>query len=336
MVSKRTSLIIAGGVAIVAGSVALVSCGGDGGDDAPSSTPTAGPAVIDNTGVTKAVADFGDAISICRDGATGMVTSARPLGVATSMRSAMTALQGRIAEPTKRALALTSTPPADQLGSCGGRFGYRNYSHVNGVTTATLAFEDYCQKGEKEGETQTTNGNIAFVNTATPSPSGPITTQLDANTNGAVTTVLKNAAGATLSSDSLTFSGFKMVVGVPGGTPTAAKPDQMSMADMSLRNDVTGKTYRQTGYNVSGYEDASGNSTWTLSGRGYRSDGTYFDIATPKPVVQNSNGDTASGEMSFTGANGSTAVATVVPGSTLQVKLTVNGTPFTSVPACVK
>lgn len=341
MSNSTKALKFLGGVTVAASTVMMVtSCGGGGGDSGGAVTPpppTAGPAVIDTAGVTKAVTDFGSAIAVCQDGATGSVQSGRAVGVAASIQRGMAALQGRLLGPTtKRALALTGTPPADQLGSCGGRLGYRNYSHVNGTTTATLAFENYCQSGAKTGETQTTNGSIAFVNTATPSASGPITTQLDANSNGAVTTVLKSAAGATVSADALTFTGFKMVVGVPGGTPTAASPDVMSMTDMTLRNDVTGKTYRQTGYRVSGYEDAAGNASWTLTGRGYRSDGSYFDIATPQPVVQNADGDTVGGQMSFTGANGSTAVATVVPGSTLQVKLTVNGTPLTSVPACIK
>jgi hypothetical protein len=340
MSNSARSLRFLGGVTVAASTVMVVaSCGGGGGDSGGVVTPppATGLAVIDTAGVTKAVTDFGSAISVCQDGATGSVQSGRAVGVAASIQRGMAALQGRmLGATTKRALALTGTPPADQLGSCGGRYGYRNYSHVNGTTTATLAFENYCQSGAKAGETQTTNGSIAFVNAGTPSASGPITTQLDANSNGPVTTVLKNAAGATVSADTLSFSGFRMVVGVPGGTPTAASPDVMSMSEMSLRNDVTGKTYRQTGYRVTGYEDAAGNSSWTLAGRGHRSDGSYFDIATPQPVVQNADGDTVGGQMSFTGANGSTAVATVVPGTTLQVKLTVNGTPLLSVPACVK
>lgn len=337
-IGSRTRVVQ--GVVIAAGAVALIGCGGGGGGSdggAVVPPPTGAAAVIDTAGVTKAVTDFGSAISVCQDGATGSVQSARATGATTSIQRGMAALQGRLlGVTTKRALALTGTPPADQLGSCGGRMGYRNYSHVNGTTTATLAFENYCQSGAKAGETQTTNGSIAFVNTGTPSASGPITTQLDANSNGAVSTVLKNAAGTVTASDTLSFSGFKMVVGVPGGTPTAAQPDRVSMGDMTLRNELTGKTYRQTGYSVTGYEDASGNSSWTLTGRGYRSDGSYFDIATPQPVTQNASGNTVSGQLSFTGANGSVAVATVVPGSTLQVKLSVNGTALTSVPACVK
>ena len=40
------------------------------------------------------------------------------------------------------------------------------------------------------------------------------------------------------------------------------------------------------------------------------------------------------GELTMSGANGAKAVMTMVPGSTLQATMTVNGTAVTSVPAC--
>lgn len=333
-------LKVAGSVLMLTGAAGLVSSCGGGGDGGSEVVvvppPTAGAATIDTAGVNKALADFGGLVSVCQDG-TGAVQGAALTGMSTSVKQALALMQGqRFATPTKHALALGGTAPADQLGSCGGRFGYRNYSHLNGVTTASLAFENYCQSGAKAGDTQTVNGSIAFVNTATPTASGPITTQIDANSSNGVTTVTKNAAGATLTAETVAFTGFKMVVGVPGGTPTAAKPDVMSIADMTIKNDVTGKTYRQTGYSVSGFEEANGNSQWSMTGRGYRSDGSYYDLTTPQPIVQNASGDTVSGQFRFAGSNGSNAVATVVPGSVLQVKLSVNGTAMSSLPACVK
>lgn len=341
VVRQSRSFKVAGSVLVLAGAAGLVSScgGGGGGDDAVVVVPppTTGAASIDTASVNKALADFGGLVSVCQDGTSGAMQGARLTGLSTSVKQAVALLQGqRFATPTKHALALSGTPPADQLGSCGGRFGYRNYSHLNGTTTATLSFENYCQSGAKAGDTQTMNGSIAFVNTATPTASGPITTQIDANSSSGVTTVTKNAAGATLNAETVSFTGFKMVIGVPGGTPTAAKPDVMALADVAVRNDVTGKTYRQTGYSVSGFEEANGNSQWTMSGRGYRSDGSYYELTTPQPIVQNADGDTVSGQFRFTGSNGSNALATVVPGSTLQVKLSVNGTAMSSLPACVK
>lgn len=71
-----------------------------------------------------------------------------------------------------------------------------------------------------------------------------------------------------------------------------------------------------------------------MSGRGYRSNGDYFDVSTTTPMVSDSHGNTVSGAFAFTGANGSTAVATFVPGKVSQATMTVNGTSVTGLPAC--
>lgn len=324
------SLMILGTTAVVAGAVVLASsCGGGGGSDAPDETA----ATIDTAGVTSAINDFGGIVGICRQ-ATGALRIDRKLAVAQALRSAM-GPAARSAPPfTKTRLALSSTPPADQLGDCGGRLGYRDYSHVNGVTTAKLAFENYCELDSSSGERQMVNGAIAFVNTATPTASGPITTQLVADTSTPLTVLVQTSTGAPVSSETLSFTGFKTVVGVPGGTPTAANPNVMSLADMTVKNNTTGKTYRESNYLLRQYETPAGNTEMTFSGRGYRSNGSYFEIASTQPVVLDADGDTVSGVFTFTGANGSTAVATLVPGSTMQATLTVNGAPVTSVPVC--
>jgi hypothetical protein len=139
-----------------------------------------------------------------------------------------------------------------------------------------------------------------------------------------------------VSSQTLSFSGFKMAVGEPGGTPTAAKPDVMSMTDMTVKSNDPGKTYRQSNYLLRQYETPAGNVERTMTGRGYRSNGSYYEFATTQPMVEDADGDLVSGEITFTGTNGTTAVATLVPGPTLQATLTVNGVPVTSVPACVR
>ena len=358
--SPGTSLVVAGTV-VAGGAVSFTATGGgvtmtfqgylspqgmasgvwsDGGGPGGMfvmNLSSGGMAVIDTNSITKAITDYGNVIAVCSDGSSGAMQSERGKRIAASILTARAALASLPRGGTdKRALALTGTPPADELGSCGGRYGYRNYSHVSGTTTATLSFENYCQSGDVAGETVTTNGSIAFVNTANPTPSGPITTQLNASSSTPLTTVTKNGAGATIRSDTQSFSSYRAVVGVPGGTPTAAQPDRISLAEITTRNNLTGKTYRQTGYSMAGWEDPAGNSSWTLAGRGYRSDGSSYEIATPQPMVQNANGDSVSGQLSFTGANGSNAVATVVPGEELQFKLSVNGVPFTNAPACTR
>lgn len=324
-------------VTVTAAAVAIVSSCGGGGGGGGDEVAKALPATIDTASVSSAVKDFGGLMAICQDGVGGGLFSARaPSLPATLMRNS-TWLHGRHVlsqQGRARILALTSTPPADQLGSCGGRWGYRNYNHVNGVTTATLAFENYCDVDSVTGDKETVNGGISFVNTATPAPSGPVTTRLEASTSSPLAIVTKNSSGTTLSAQTTSFTNFKMVVGVPGGTPTAAKPNVMSLDELAVKNDTTTKSYRETGVSMTQYENTAGNTEWTITGRGFRSAGTYFDIATTQPVVQSPAGGFLSGKLTFSGANNSTAVATVVPGSKPQMKLTVNGVPLTSVPAC--
>jgi hypothetical protein len=334
--SKSTipaSLAILGTTAVVAGAVVMASsCGGSDGDGG-SSTPEATAATIDSAGVTSAINDFGGIVGICKQ-ATGALSGERKLALPQALRRAMGPVVRSARPLTKSRLALTSTPPADELGDCGGRMGYRDYSHANGVTTAKLAFENYCESDSSTGERQVINGTIAFVNTATPTASGPITTQLVADTTTPLSIVEQTSAGAQVSSQTLSFTGFKMVVGVPGGTPTSAKPNVMSLTDLTAKNNTTGKTYRQSNYQLTQYETPAGNTEMTFSGRGYRSDGSYFDIVSTKPIVMDADGDVVSGIMTFTGANNTSAVATMVPGSTMQATLTVNGAPVTSVPDC--
>jgi hypothetical protein len=336
--NSSRSLKILSGLTLVAGAVALVSsCGGGGGGGGDQGTP----ATIDVAGVTSAIADFGGLIPICKDATAGSVRaarSARALKVLPALLQSGLLPQNRaLMRQTERSLALSGTPPADQLGDCGGRFGYRNYSHVNGVTTATLAFEDYCTTDSATGGKETITGGIAFVNTATPTVSGPITSKLEAHTSSTLTAIAKDAAGATMSSGAISFTGFKMVVGVPGGDPTAADPNVLTMGELKVTNDATGKTYRETDWTVTQIDNAAtATSEYTMSGRGYRSSGQYFDIVTDQPLVQNSSGDVTGGKVRFTGSNGSEAVVTVVPGPTMQVKMTVNGAPLTlpSMPVC--
>ena len=257
------------------------------------------------------------------------------MGVAVMLHEGINPSTRAMPPLTKTRLALSSVPPPDELGDCGGRVGYRNYSHVNGVTSATLAFENYCK-------TDSTPASARDQRQASPSsipPPPPPAARSRPNwwpTRAARDLGRADRDGSPLSSQTLSFSGFKMVVGVPGGTPTAASPDVMSMTQMSVRSNDTGKTYRQSNYMLRQYETPAGNVERTMSGRGYRSNGSYYDIATTQPLVEDANGDVVSGVITFTGANGTQAVATLVPGATLQATLTVNGVPVTAVPACVR
>jgi hypothetical protein len=178
------------------------------------------------------------------------------------------------------------------------------------------------------------NGSIPFVNTATPTSSGPITTKLEASSPSGLTAITQSSTGTQLTSQKLVFSGFSYNVGVPGGSPTAVSPDRLTMADLTITDNVTGKAYREANYTVSTFYTTSGSQQMTFSGRGYRSSGDYFDVSTTTPLVTASSGAIISGEITVTGGSGTSAVLTLVPGSVTQATLKVNGTTMTAVPAC--
>lgn len=232
-----------------------------------------------------------------------------------------------------RALALTSTRPADVLGDCGGRYGYTAYEHREGVTTATLTFDDYCRTDRSTGEQEVVDGAMSFVNTATPTANGPISTRFEGQSTGLRTTV-RDAGGTRIADQTLSFTGLVYTVGVPGGDPTAANPDRMGIGEIRQTQHLEGKQRRLTGFAMTSFDTADGGSQVTYSGRGWRSSGEYFDFATTTPIVTDAEGDYTAGALTFTGSGSSTAVLTLVPGSTMQATLTVDGQVDNSLPAC--
>lgn len=307
----------------------LMSCGG--GDDPPAEQAT----VIDVDSVTKAIALAGPLIPICS------VSAAAPLPAAAAPNKSIWLVKkfalGQSGNddwrliPDKLSLA-SATRPADTLGGCGGRLTYPEYSHTSGVTTGTLSFEDFCTVNPATGDRAVLNGSIAFVDTGIPSASGPITSKLEANSTSGVTLIVQDSLGQPTDSELVTFSNFLYTVGVPGGVPTASNPDRFSLGELRVTNSVTGKTYREANYAVSMFATDTGGAQLTVSGRGYRSNGEYFDVSTSVPVVIDALGDPTAGEVTFSGANGSTAVATLVPGTVMQARVTVNGVPLPAAP----
>lgn len=325
-----------GSVTAVGLAVLAASCGGGGGGNEETGTPT----TITTSSAHDAAVDASAFIPMCSSGAT-LASAGRdsPQLVKTALALLRQRHEARVlvAPVTggKRALALTSTKPADVLGSCGGRYTYDNYSHVNGVTTATVVFSDYCTTDSGTGNQEVVNGSMSFTNTATPTDTGPISTKFESSTGSSgITALVRTSGGSTVSSETVKFSDLLYKVGVPGGSPTATNPDTMSVGDIRVTDNVAGKTRRQSGFKMTAFDTPSGGSQGTIEARTYRSNGEYFDVTTSTPIVTDSTGRYTAGALTFTGSGGSTAVATLVPGDTLQATLTINGTADTGLPAC--
>lgn len=319
--------------AATAATVFIVSCGGGGGGGG-GGTPASGQATtLDMASVTAGISEVSTVLPICSTVSPKAATQGTPAIVkAALLARAMELPQARRAasvRPSRQA-----TQPADTLGSCGGRITYLAYSHDSGVTTATRAFENYCTTDSATGQRQITNGKFDFVTTGTPSANGPITSKVTANSPAGLTFVTQDSTGKVLTSQAIVFTNFVSIVGVPGGNPTQAQPSSYGIDEFTITDNLTNKSNRESGYKVIYFEPAAGGQQYTLSGRGYRSNGDYYDISTTVPMVSDSSGNTVSGAFAITGADGSIAVATLLPGKVTQATMTVNGAPVTGLPAC--
>ena len=297
-------------------------------------TPT--PAPLDTASVTTGFAEVSAFMSLCSKAAQQTQPGAPADAGEPSLLARAMELR-RISQAYLRASAPPAAPPtrpADKLGDCGGRLSYPSWSHSGGITTGTSLFDNYCQTDTKTGNKQVINGSISYVTTGTPTASGPITTRQVANSPAGLAFVTRNAAGATQTSQTLVFNNYVYTPGVPGGKATSTSPDRVQIDEFVIGDNITSKTYRQTGYNLTTYGLSAGGSQFSVSGRGYRANGAYYDVATVSPILSNSAGDYTAGTLSFTGAGNTTAVATLVPGSKLQATMTVGGKPVTGAPAC--
>jgi hypothetical protein len=202
------------------------------------------------------------------------------------------------------------------------------------VTTATNQFDNYCQIDSDTGGKQIINGSVSYVKTGTPTASGPVTTRMVSNSPAGLSFVTKNTSGATVTAQTFSFSNYVFTPGVPGGSATASNPDRVLIDEFTIADALNGKSYRQTGYSMATYDLPSGGSQTTVSGRGYRSNGTFYDMSSTVPMTTNASGDYTGGAFTFTGAGGTTAEATLVPGSKLQATMTVGGAALTNVPVC--
>lgn len=312
--------------------VAVFGLGCGGGSNGPSGDQ----ATIDQSSVATAVDIVSSVVPICQaGGAAGAAAPQEPGDASVAWLARLVDLR-RAGElrATLSVQGLGSTQPPDEFGDCGGRMTYSDYNHASGVTSGTLVYDNFCSINDDTGDRVTANGRIPFVNTGTPSASGPITTRIEADSPDGVTFVTRSSTGTQLGSQNVRFTDYLYRPGVPDGTPTASNPDRLTLADARITNLETGKVYRQSNYTLTTFETASGGEQVTVSGRGYRSSGDWFQVSTATPLTSNASGDILGGAFTFTGDANSTATVTLVPGSILQGTVRINDAPMTGLPAC--
>ncbi len=320
------SLAVAAGLAV---SITLAqSC-----SDPASSGDSGGKATIDEVGVATGIAEMSTIFAVCQ------TTGSQAAAVSSPAGDEVPSLLARLLEMRAlvgagRTSSFSSNDPADNLGECGGRATYSSYDHNSGTTTATYEYQNYCFIDSETGNETTLNGSLAFKETGTPGDYGPIISKLEADSPGGVTETTRSSGGQVLSSRMIGFEDYEQTMGVPGGAPTSSNPDRIKATEFSFDNQTSGKGYRYTKFSSSNSNTASGGEQTTVSGRGFRSNGEYYDFSTTSPITSDFYGDYTGGTITFTGADNSTAVLSVVPGSVPQGTLTLNGEPVAGVPVC--
>jgi hypothetical protein len=334
MTLKRNAIVVGSSVLTAALVATVASCGG--GSDSPPVTK----ASIDLAGVTKALGEVGAVTPMCSSGSAALKSIKKDASglPASLLAKAMAVRKSGVTGTRPVEKLLSPTPPGDSLGDCGGRATYPSYSHANGVTTATLSLENFCVYDYNTGLNQVLNGSISIVDNGTPSANGPITQNLQASSSAGITVELREpgTGGALLASEKFIFNNFVYTPGVPGvvpGDPTASNPDRYAIGEVKMVT-AANVTYRQTDYLLTYYYNTSGGEVMSVSGRGYRSNGDYYDVTTDVPLVFDSVGNVVSGQLTMSGASGTKAVARLVPGPVPLVDLSVNGALVPSLPAC--
>jgi hypothetical protein len=321
------------GAGTLASALLFATCGGGGTDESGEE------AEIDLEAVETGVEQIAGIITVCHNGA-GLREARTPDPAARQTAALIARLVRlhrdaglRVGGPPQ---SLGPNKPADSFGECGGRITYPTYSHSNGVTTATLEFDNYCESSDDAGGNRIiADGVISFVNTGIPSQSGPYTDHIEADSpNGVIFDTRTPGGGTLLTSQRISFEEYLFEAGVPGDVPTQANPNRISWTDAAVSDLLGGKTYRLTDVSITEYFTLNGSEFIGINGTGHRSNGDSYDIRTTSPITNNANGDVVGGVLTFSGASGSQAVMTFLPGTSFRATMTVNGQPLTNVPAC--
>ncbi len=212
--------------------------------------------------------------------------------------------------------SLTSYPPMDRPGPCGGNVVFNDYSHSSGKTSGTISFANYCNT-ESDGTAVTLKGDVSFVDNGTPTDFGPMRNSLTSHSSGLD---VSSSAG---DSSKVVFSGYKYQIPEPGTPASNASPHKLSIGEIVITDNSSGKSYT-----VGSVDLNIGNTESTGTGKACASDVGCIDLKTDpvNPIVSDNNNIFVSGAFVAEGANGTTAKINVVPGASIGLQLTeVNG-----------
>ncbi|RJP87709.1 MAG: hypothetical protein C4518_11750 [Desulfobacteraceae bacterium] len=308
----------------------FAGCGGGGGsDNSDNSGSVTQAAVIDEASVTDEMKFIEESVPGCQvveateivAGVMGWQPLRDPSGALARLFATLTAARNQ----TVDYLISIDLAPMEIQGDCGGSLTIGS-SHLNGVTTFTLVFEDFCASDDTLSPPVQTkiNGKLIARQVGTPSAGGPIISRYTAETDGKLTI----ASGT--EKVSLTLDDFIYTLGAPGiepGIPTQTSPDQVAMDQLVINFETRKRVMSLTNLRATSYESGDNTVLEMTSGRLSLGGKGYVDMSTSQPLVSSSDGDIVSGAVDFAGANGN--VATVIAGDeTGKFNVEINGEPM--------
>lgn len=317
----------------------LAACGGSS-DKGSSTTTTAGgtttttvpsggfntsQATITAASVKETLAGLSDMASCTTTGITGKLMPSQANGELI-LKTLKIVMATPTAKSPKKSVALVSTTkPADSTGTCGGTISYPTYSHSNGTTTLTASFANFCSQDSTTGNKTYINGTVNAVDTGTPTASGPVTTKLTANIPS-LTIIEKTSAGTTVSSSSLKLSNFVYTPATGASADISNLPGSFTVGsfEASSTEGTTTKSYKVENVSISTTKSGE-NTSMTMSMRVYRGTSGYSDVATTSPLIIDPDQNLQSGAIKFTGANGTSATITAIPGTGQNFSISVPG-----------
>lgn len=228
-----------------------------------------------------------------------------------------------------------ATQPPAIPGTCGGTLAFPGYSNDSGTISTTLSFDEYCTAVPYFGFSLYMHGDIQ-MGKRTASLSGTLFEQT-MNSLEPISYETRDATGKVMTSQRYEFTNAVYTPGIPGGRPTAARPNVVHVDTVRITEKASGASSVLSDLTLTTVDTAAGLTENTFSARWSVPSGGVVEVLTGQPVTTNGQGQIVAGSLVLLGNNGSRAVATLVPGTTplaMQASLTVNGQPVAGLPAC--
>jgi hypothetical protein len=316
----KNKILVSLGASILAIPVGFLGCSGGGGSGGGGTT---GAAEITSATVEEALTWIEDTVPGCTVVNSQASAAQKAAAQATGALGEVLALIRDARKlPTGRATELAAQTFA---GDCGGTLMVDSV-HLNGVTTYTMNFSNFCSTDTSVTPPQQSmaTGTVVAKEIGTPSASGPIISSGSLETDELTLVTGSETMKLVLNNATVTY-------GVPGtwspGIPTQQNPNQLTIDQVTVNLQSQDRVHTLTNVSATGYESGANDVVNISGGRYSTTNHGHVNISTSSPLLVNiDTGQIMGGTLTFTGANGGVAEVTAAGDGSATGTITVNGT----------